>query len=60
MLEVSVDPRTKRHTSIRVHNRQQKKENESWQGFHEWPNPKGGRLPFFDIELTVCRDSPNN
>ncbi len=52
MLEVVIDPGTRKHKSIRVHTRQQKKENESWQGCHEWPNPKGGRLPYFDIEFS--------
>jgi GTPase SAR1 family protein len=51
MLEVAFDQKTKQHLSIRVHTRQQKKENESWQGYHEWPKPKGGRIPFFDIGL---------
>jgi small GTP-binding protein len=51
MLEVTIDPKTMKHTSIRVHTREQKKENESWQGCHAWTNPKGGRLPFFDIQL---------
>lgn len=53
MLEVSVDPKTKRHTSIRVHTREQRKAEEAWQGYHAWENPDGrGRVPFFDIELT--------
>jgi small GTP-binding protein len=51
MLEVVIDPATKKHKSIRVHTRQQKKENEAWQGYHEWPNPGGGRLPYFDIDF---------
>ena len=54
MLEVVIDPSTKRHKSIRVHTRQQKKENEAWKGYHEWPNSNGdgGRFPYFDIDLT--------
>lgn len=52
LLEVSIDPKTKQHLSIRVHSREQKKENESWQGYHAWPNSNGGRLPYFDIDLT--------
>ena len=53
MLEVSVDPGTKLHQSIRVHTREQKKAEVAWQGYHEWKNPKGpGRLPYFDIDLT--------
>ena len=53
MLEVSVDPKTRQHMSIRVHTREQKKAEEAWQGYHGWPNPIGpGRLPFIDIDLT--------
>ena len=51
MLEVVIDPGTRKHKSIRVHTRQQKKENEAWQGCHEWPNPKGGRISYFDIVI---------
>lgn len=51
MLEVTIDPQTKEHQSIRVHTRRQETGSEAWQGYHEWPNPKGGRLPFFDIDL---------
>ena len=53
MLEVSIDPKTKQHQSIRVHTRQQKKDEVVWQGYHEWKNPEGpGHLPYFDIDLT--------
>ena len=52
LLEVTVHPRTKRHLSVRVHTREQKKAEEAWQGYHAWPNPDGGRLPYYDIELT--------
>jgi len=53
LLEVSLDPRTKRHMSIRVHTRRQKKAEEAWQGFHEWTKPKvQGRFSYFDIDLT--------
>ena len=51
MLQVVIDLSTKKHMSIRVHTRQQTKENEAWQGYHVWPNPGGGRLPYFDIDL---------
>ena len=53
LIEVTINPRTKRHESIRVHTRKQRKENEAWQGYYEWPNPDGGgRIAHFDIDLT--------
>ena len=38
---------------IRVHTRRQPKPDGAWDGWHEWPDPKGGqgRLPFFDIDV---------
>lgn len=53
MLEVTIDPKTKQHTSVRVHTREQKKAEQAWQGFYGWPSANGGRLPYFDIELTT-------
>ena len=39
--------------SLRVHTREQRKAAGAWQGWHEWPDPKGGggKVPFFDIEF---------
>ena len=52
LLEVKIDPQTGRHKSIRVHTRQQEKENESWTGFYQWPRRRGaGRQAHFDIKL---------
>lgn len=52
LLEVFGDSKTKQHKVIRVHTRQQRKENEAWQGYHEWPHHHHlGRYPFFDIDL---------
>ena len=54
ILEVTVDPKTKQHISIRVHTREQKKAEATWDGYHAWPNPTGrGRLPYFDITLST-------
>lgn len=53
LLEIEVNSRTKKHESVRVHTRQQKKDKRAWEGYYEWPNQFGtGRLPYFDFDLT--------
>ena len=39
--------------SARVHTREQRKPDGAWDGWHEWPDPEGGkgRLPYYDINL---------
>jgi hypothetical protein len=38
--------------SARVHTRCQPKPDGPWDGWHEWPDPDGGkgRVPYYDIE----------
>jgi WD40 repeat protein len=40
-------------TTVRVHTRRQPKKDGSWEGWHEWPDPDGGkgRVAFYDIPL---------
>ena len=48
LLEISRDLK-----SVRIHTRCQAKKDGPWDGWHEWPDPDGGkgRLPYYDITL---------
>lgn len=48
LLEIEPD-----FSNIRVHTREQRKAAGAWQGWHEWPDPEGGKgkVPYFDIPL---------
>jgi hypothetical protein len=47
VLEIARDLR-----SARVHTREQRKPDGAWDGWHEWPDPDGGkgRVPYYDIK----------